>query len=172
MSKPFQKTDIRVTRFRLPHEDLRDSGSGCLIYHIPSQKSYVVEKAQPFYVNKGEALDQLCAALGITREAIDQQADNKAFPNWETTELHTRRYGKYTLTVYFLQGEEDPDMTGWTWGVDDDRLDIEADAGLYETPEGAIKAAEKWALFLVEEASEDDTEGERSSSSTETDTPS
>lgn len=170
MAKPFMKSDIRITRFRLPNEDLRDGGSGCLIYHIPTKQSYVSELAAPFHENKQKAIGDLCSALSITREAFDQQATTKVFPDWKTVEMFQRLYTLdgapvFVLTVFYFDGEEDdPEVSGWTWSVESDGRTPEHDPGLYETPEGAVHAAEKWALAvytqLNKEESADDTEGE------------
>jgi len=152
-AKQIKKSDLRETRFRLAHEDLRDSGSGCLIYHVPTKQSWVSEVDQHYIDNKKTAIEQMCKDLGTTVEALQQQQDSTAFPHWETTELHHRTIGGTTITVFFLREEEDPELRGWTWGLDDDR--IEYDPGIYETAAAAIRAAEKWAdETLVVKASE------------------
>lgn len=142
---PVNKSDLRETRFRLSHEDLRDSGSGCLIYHKPTKQSWVSEQEVPYFENKKIAVDQMCKALGTTvEELLRQPKDLAAFPGWETTELYHREYTGITITVFFLREEEDPELRGWTWGLDDNaRFDY--DPGIYETATGAIRAAEKWA---------------------------
>jgi len=159
MAQQVKKSDIRITRFRLPDEDLRTQGSGCLIYHIPTKQSFVKETEQPFPSNKKDAMSQLCSALGTTVEALEQQEDRTVFPEWTTTELYTRDYGLFIITVFFLKGEEDPELEGWTWGLESSRNWVH-DPGIYETSEGAIRAAEKWASEMLEEENSDDKKDE------------
>lgn len=157
-----KKSDIRVTRFRLAHEDLRDSGSGCLVYHIPTKQSFVSEGDQLFGRNKLDAMRTLCDALGVTVETLARQETTGDFPGWRTTQLYHRDYEAFSITVFFLQGEEDPELEGWTWGVDDDNGRWDYDPGVYETPEGAIRAAEKWATETLSKRDHaPDPEGER-----------
>jgi hypothetical protein len=171
MAKPFLKSDIRISRFRLPNEDLRDSGSGCLIHHIPSKQSYLSElEGAPFTENKRVAIGELCAALNITVEAFEQQTTTKVFPNWGTVEMFKRAFTHngtpiFTITVFHFDDEDDPSMSGWTWDVDFYDHPHQNDPGVYETPEGAIQAADKWALAVYTklEKGDEDQEGESSS---------
>jgi len=172
--QPINRADIRFSRFRLEHEDLSSGGSGCVVYHIPSKQSGMSEVKQPYALNKKAALSELAQKLGIP-EPVDEailfhckecgQELVPSFPDWQRTQLYTREYGAITITVFFLTGEEDPEMTGWTWGLDGYSGDYEAN--LYETPEGAIRAAEHWATEAAvgeEDSSSDDKEGEREAS--------
>jgi len=126
----------------------------------------VADAEQPFPLNKKDALGLACSDLGITEEDLKQQQDAVVFPDWITTQLYHRKYDAFSITVFFLRGEEDPEMEGWTWGIDDEEAE-EYDPGLYVTPEGAIRAAEKWATGLLSSKNdpESDSEGERSTES-------
>ncbi len=48
--------DVRLTRFRLKHENLSSSGKGCLVYHLPTKQTVVMELDQPYPVNQKDAL--------------------------------------------------------------------------------------------------------------------
>lgn len=176
--------DIRFSRFRLPHENLSHNGKGCLVYHIPTKQTAMAEENQPYPGNKKVALAELAKMLGIEEEVDVQtlfhckecgQKIVPEFPEWNLTQLYVREYDETTITVYFLEGLKEEELTGWTWDVDEQsaRKWADADGALYETPEGAIRAAEEWATEATkEDADDDDQEGEISSSNTETAFPS
>ncbi len=168
MAQQIKLDDLRFSRFRLQHEDLRSGGKGCVVHHIPTKSTALSELDQPYCRNRKEALKLLASQMGIGGE-IDEvslsscqacgQPVVPSFPSWMRTQLYNRSYTGFSLTVFFQEGMEDEELTGWTWGVDDSHLDY--DPGVYATPEGAVLAAERWASsYLKEEADGDDQEEE------------
>jgi len=86
-------------------------------------------------------------------------------PGWKRTQLFTHEMGDVVVTVFFWESSEDhEDLTGWAW--QHDLYDTKDDEALYETPEGAMRAADKWLAEHVgatKEADSSDSEGESSS---------
>jgi len=148
------KKDVRFSRFRLPHEGLSSAGSGCIAHHIPTNQSAMSEERQPYFPNQKAALAKLAGILGI-KEGWDEktlfhckecgQELVPLFPDWQRAYVYHREFQHSSITIYSV--EDDENMLGWTWEVDDytGRDLFSPEPSVFETPEGAVQEAEKWA---------------------------
>ncbi len=167
--------DIRFSHFRLPHENLSSGGKGCLVHHIPSKNTTMSEIDQPYLLNKKAALMELAKLLGIKGEMDVQKLFHckecsqeivPDFPEWKHTQLFVRevparpyiREGdEFRITVYFQEGD-DADDAGWTWAVEPDGDDLGGE--LYESPAGAVRAADSWLAGFGAAKDDDDADQE------------
>ena len=156
MAQKIERKDLQFSYFRLKDQKINEDPKGVMVMHIPSGNTVLAEDGAELLDNRKLAIARLYEKMGVP---VDQwnQVNNcaacghrlvPALEGWEIDYTYRYKLDGDNVSVALVVIES-PEDDAWYWEAtvtkDDGRVQEDHEGDLYETAEGASKAARAWA---------------------------